>query len=236
VLVLVILGGILIFLQQHRQKIEMRDTYYTAILVQAPCIDGVCPGFDQGRVRVLEHLSNSDVIERVSAQGDALIGFAFMNGESESGGTGGIYFNDDLSGNPQTIRRISFRLYGLNLGTVLNALGEPDKFLFISGCGMGLRVHAKLLYLNRGIEIVVDYVTRRPDIQVLTTTTPVSSIEYFSPTNIQEHIQETLNWYLFDSVAYDLDSSVTINDIILQVQTWPGLKAAPTPYADFCPR
>lgn len=236
VLALVISGGIAIFFQQRQAEQARIATYYTTILAQAPCLENVCPGFDEGYL-ALDHLSNSDVIKRASIQGAALIGFAFAGGESEKGGgSGGIYFDTDSLDTPKTIRRIRFSLRYLRLGTVLSALGEPDEFLFVSGCGMGFRVHAKLLYLKRGVEVVVEYATRQPDFQVLTDDTLVSAIEYFSPNNFQEHILESLDWYLMDTVAYDLHPSVTGDDLLAQIRTWPGVEGVPTPSADFCPR
>lgn len=236
-LVLIISGGVTIFFQQQQQVEQARVTYYTNVLAQAPCLENLCPGFNKGRALALEQLSNNDLIKRASVQGESLIGFAFTHGESEKGiGSGGIYFDTDVSGTPRTIRRIHFSLYHLSLGTVLSALGEPDEFLFVSGCGMGFRVHAQLLYLKQGVEVIIEYATRQPNIQVLTDNTWVSSVEYFSPNSFQEHILESLDWYFMNTVAYDLNSSVTVDNVLAQIRPWPGIEALPTPSADFCPR
>ena len=163
-------------IQQQRQEAEIRTRYYATILGQAPCIENVCPGYSAGRNQALASLSNSSFVEG-SEQGDTIIGLFFKSDSGAMMGSGGIYFAVDSQVGPLAVRRTSFRLHELDLKTVLNILGEPDEFLFISGCGMGLRVHAKLLYLSQGVEVVVDYLTRQPASQVLTGNTPVW-IEY----------------------------------------------------------
>lgn len=230
-LLVVLLGCVI----HTRQQKEARSERYATILADAPCLANVCPGFNKGRDQALELLARSDSVVS-KAQGETLIHLLFPDGEGGFEGDGGIYFNVDSRGNPQVIRRISFSFDHLSLRTVFNGLGEPDEFLFVSGCGMGFRVHAKLLYLKRGVEVAVEYETRRPATQVLTPNTPVASIEYFLPANLQEHIRESLDWYVMDSVAYDFHPSITADDILAQIRSWPGLEAAITPSADFCPR
>lgn len=220
---------------QQRREEQARSEYYTTILAQAPCLENICPGF-VGRDRALEYLSHSSIVEG-KAQGNAIVNLWFTNHNTVANvGFGGLYFSIDSLGKPKAVRRVYLRLHNLNLETVLDALGEPDRFLFIAGCGMGHRVHAKLFYLNRGVEIVIDYIARRSTSEVLTSKTPIDSIEYFASADFEEHSIESLNWYILDSVAYDLHSSVTAEDFQQQIQSWPGIEAAPTPSADFCPR
>src|SRR5690606_978321 len=120
--------------------------------------------------------------------------------------------------------------------TVFNVLGEPDEFLFISGCGMGQRVHAELFYLNRGIEVAVEYATRRPSSDTLTCSTPFIAFEHFHSSYFHNHLLTSLEWYVLDSVAYDLSPTIVNDDFIRQLRPWPGLDTSPTPTADFCPR
>ncbi len=137
----------------------------------------------------------------------------------------------------QVVDRVYIRLYDLDLGSVIHTLGEPDEFLFVSGCGeAGGYVHAKLLYPSRGIEVTVDYDTRAPASQVLTAGTGVAAIWYFMPTEFSQHLSASLDLYVTQSVAFALPRSVTQADFVAQIEPWPGLAAAPTPSADFCPR
>ncbi|NLF79553.1 MAG: hypothetical protein GX573_27995 [Chloroflexi bacterium] len=133
-------------------------------------------------------------------------------------------------------QKVYLRIPDLELETVLKTLGQPDRFLFISGCGMGSRVHAKLFYSDRGVEIIIDYSTRWPTTQVLGNGTPISSIEYFSPTEIDSHVVESIRRDIIDSVAYDLLPSITEDDFLDQIRAWPGMDAELGPTADFCPR
>lgn len=211
-----------------------RMTVYEAVLRHAPCVETVCPGFDQGREQAVQVLGRSGYV-RANVQGTSDIGLDIVDGQGNSIGSGIIRFTvDDPSSS--AIRYINFGLFGLRLGSTFSILGEPDTFLFVSGCGMGRRVHADLYYQSRGVRIIIEYETWRPASQVLTARTPVRAIEYFQPAQYDEHVSSALKRSLLDSVAYDLDSSVTATDFIAQFRPWPGLAASPTPSADFCPR
>lgn len=236
-LTLALISGIGIWRESQWKKREARarSSYYVNILSQAPCLEKVCPGFAEGRERALKPLSESSILRFASLQGESIVNFVFGSGGTKTGGGGGgIYFT--LSGEHQVVSRISFRLYGLRLTTVLEALGEPDKFLFISGCGMGTQVHAELFYLTKGVEVVINYETRHPTSQELTNDTPISSIEYFIPYNFQQHLRDSLERHIVGSVAYDLPPGVTVENFIEQIAPWPKIRTRPTPSADFCPR
>jgi hypothetical protein len=233
-LLLTCLSSIVFFLGQRRRETQALAEYYAAILEDAPCIGSVCPGFDEGRAKALESLQGAESVQ-AKLQGTDLIHLLFMRDEDEIVNYGVIYFENDADGIPR-VGRIEMVVEGVTLDLALNTLGEPEKYLFISGCGMGARVHAKLLYLERGVEIAVEYAARRPGRQMLTGETPVSAIEYYEPENLHGHLSESLDWYILDTVAYDLDPSVTKDDFISEIRPWPGIDAQPTPSADFCPR
>ena len=234
-LVMISGGGIWIKSQWRKSEAQSRSTYYASILSQAPCIEKVCPGFAEGRTRALKHLSESSILKSASLQGESIVNFVFGSGETKTGGGGGgVYFIS--SDEHQVVHRMAFRLYGLRLATVLETLGEPDKFLFISGCGMGTQVHAELFYPTKGVAVVINYETRHPASQELTNDTPISSIEYFIPNNFQQHLYDSLDRHIVGSVAYDLPLGVTVENVVRQIAPWPGINTRPTPSADFCPR
>lgn len=234
-LALVISGGIAVLFQQHQQAVQAHIAYYTTVLAQAPCIENVCPGFDHGRDRALEHLSLSELVQG-KEQRPNRIGLSFTHGEKEVG-DGVIDFIAGVQGTPTTVQDISFRLHDLRLESVLDTLGEPDQFLFISGCGMGLRVYAELYYPEYGIKVRIDYTTRRPSAQVLSGNTPVEAIFYLQPDDFQDQIVESMEGLIGPyNVAYEFHPSVTVDDILAQIWPWPGIEAEPTSSADFCPR
>jgi hypothetical protein len=234
-LTLLIAGGIMILVWQQRRAEQALIAYHTAVLAQAPCIENVCPGMHEGRAHTLERLSQSELV-RGQEQGTHLIGLLFLNGE-EIVGSGGIDFTLDYHDAPAIIEDIAFSLDNLKLESILNTIGEPDQFLFISGCGMGLRVHGRLFYLNQGIEVNIDYVTRRPSSQTLTGDTPVNYVLYTQSDNFGDRIFESLQGFVGPrNVAYDFHRSITVNDLLAQIRPWAKGAAAPTPSADFCPR
>lgn len=234
-LALVVLGGVAIWIQQQRQETQTLALFHSSVLTQAPCIENVCPGFDEGRALALEHLAHSEFVQGHEQQPNR-IGLSFTQAGKEVG-DGVIDFIAEGQSTPTLVRYISFRLFDLELETVLNALGEPDQFLFISGCGMGLRVYARLYYFEEGIIVNIDYTTRRPDSQVLEGATPVDAISYVPPGDIQNHIVESVEGLIGPyNVAYDFHPSVATDDILAQIRPWPGISARPTPSADFCPR
>lgn len=235
-LVLVFSGGVRILVQQQRQETRVLSAYHAAVLIQAPCIESVCPGFDEGRDPALERLAASQIVQG-KEQGTHLIGLLFIDNEEEIVGDGVIDFIINDQGVPTTVHHISFGFDDLKLDLVLDTYGEPDQFLFISGCGMGLRVYAELYYPEQGIKVMIDYPTRRPNSQVLTGNTPVQAVIYLQPGNFQEQIEASIEGLVGPyNVAYDFHPSVTANDILVQIRPWPGIEAAPTPSADFCPR
>jgi hypothetical protein len=234
-LLLSCLSIIVLVIAQRRQEARTRTEFYVAILEDAPCIGSVCPGFHEGRAQALEYLERMAGVE-AKLQGTYLIYLLFSRDENEIPGYGNIYFDTDPDGAPTKVDRIQIIVEGLTLKSVLDTLGEPDEYLFVAGCGMGTRVHGKLLYLSRGVEIVVEHEARRPNAQQLTGETLVSAAEYFEPQHLREHLSQSLEWYILDTVTYDLDPSVTEDDFVAQIRPWPGLDAQPTPSADFCPR
>lgn len=233
-LALAVLAWLMIHVRQ-RQEAQARLAYYATVLAQAPCMENVCPGFDAGRARALERLAHSEFVQS-NEQGTDRIGLLFTRGEDKSVGSGVINFATGIHGTPTIVHHISFRLYDLMLASVFDMLGDPDQFLFISGCGMGRRVHAELFYLSQGIEIIVDYTTRQPESQVLEGNTPVQAVIYLQPSDFQNRISEWSKDFVTRTVEYDFHLSVMADDIIAQIRPWPGINASPTPSADFCPR
>lgn len=217
---------------RQQREARVRSELYVATLAQAPCIVNICPGF-QGRERAFERLSESDMLEPKVDMGGAQMSFSLVNNEGRRIGGGALIFTTDAS---ETVDKIYLRLPFVTLGTVLNGLGEPDEFLFIAGCGMGQRVHAKLFYLTEGASVHIDYPTRRPTFQVLTDETPISSIEYFSSSDFQDQIVNSLNEDIINSVAYDLHPSVTEEYLLRQIQSWPETDRTVSPTIDLCPR
>lgn len=234
-LALFVSGGVGILVQQRHQEAQTLSAYHASILAQVPCIESVCPGFDEGRDRALEHLATSQIVQG-KEQGTHLIGLSFIDNEKKLVGDGVIEFIINDQGVPTTVHQIPFRLHDLKLDVVLSTFGEPDQFLFISGCGMGLRVYAELYYPEQGITVMIEYPTRRPDSQVLAENTPVWAIIYLQPDNLQGYIEESSEGLVGYNVAYDFHSFVTAADIIAQIRPWPGIEVAPRPSADFCPR
>ena len=235
VLTIVVSAAIGFLFQQQRQTTQARVTYYTTVLVQAPCIETVCPGLGESPAQVLERLAYSQLIQSKAVSVPHRLGLLFNHGK-ENVGNGVISFITDVE-DTLMVSDISFHLDALTLGAVLDTLGEPDQLLFVSGCGMGLRVYAELYYFEKGVKVRIDYSTRRPNTQVLTESTPVWSILYLQPADFPNHVVESAQDLVGPyNVAYVFDSSVTAEDILAQIRPWPGLEAAITPSADFCPR
>lgn len=222
-------------LSDQRQKAGARSEYYTNVLTQAPCVASICPGYI-GRQQAKENLSNTIGLKRVVDNGGAPVSFTFTSHEVPVRGGGALIFTIDSHDNFDIVDWIYLRIPGLSLDTAFGALGEPDQFLFLSGCGFGGRVHSRLLYPSRGVEIVIDYATKSPTSQGLGKNTPISSINYFSPAKTMEHLLQSLRQDIIDSAAFDLLPSVTEADLIDEIRPWPGLDASPTPTADYCPR
>jgi len=235
-LILGTLGWLMLRIQKQQQEVRTQLAYYTVVLAQAPCIEEVCPGFNEGRTHALERLTHSELVLG-KIQGTHLIGLVFIDSEGEIVGSGGIDFSIDTQDTPIIVQDIAFSLNNLKLESVFNTFGEPDQFLFISGCGMGRRIYAELFYLEQGIKVRVDYITRRPGAQVLAENTPVDAIVYLEPDDFQNQIIGSLQGFVGPyNVAYDFHPSVTADDMLAQMRPWPGIEASPTPTADFCPR
>ncbi len=233
VVVLCALVGSALYVGQQ-QRIKARDKQYADILAQAPCLESICPGYDDGRGQALLDLSSSQLLEAIE-QGESRIGLIFRSDEEGIGGSGIIYFAADDQGVPRVVHQTSFSLPGSNLQFVLDILGEPDTLLYVAGCGIGDRVNAHLFYLSRGIEISVEHTTRGRNEEVLTSDTEIQAITYFIPELFESHIRESVQQTMLDSVAYDLPPGVSVDDFVAQLRPWPGLATRPTPTADFCP-
>jgi hypothetical protein len=236
VLTLVVSAGTLFLLQQQRKTAQARVTYYTTVLAQAPCIETVCPGLGESPAQVLERLAYSQLVQSRAVSVPHRLGLFFNHGK-ENVGDGVISFITDVQDTLRMVSDISFHLDDLKLGTVLDTIGDPDQFLFVSGCGMGLRVYAELYYFEKGVKVRIDYSTRRPNTQVLTESTAVWSILYLQPDDFPNHVVESVQSLVGPyNVAYDFHPSVTTDDILAQIRPWPGKEAKPTPSANFCPR
>lgn len=227
---------------RSQTKDEKALAFKMTLLEQAPCLAGVCPGSNYNREQVVDILSQGHLVRRSIEQGESLVGLSLsadISGRAKgSGGNGGIYFNIDEGGEPRGVRRISLRVFDLELGTIIEALGEPDALLFVSGCGIdGNYIHASLLYMDRGVQVAVGQPVLWPGRTTISDNTPVESIEFYAPEAFDDHMMEALDWYIVDNIAINfLDSSVTKEDFMQQIHPWPGLDSRPTPTADFCPR
>jgi hypothetical protein len=207
---------------------------YRMILQQAPCLEGICPGDDRGREVALQRLGHSHYMNG-SVQGSRAIVLRFIDQSGELTGIGSMFFSDPLASEVGIVDRIEFGLDELTLGMALHELGEPDEFLFVTGCGQGLRVHAQLLYRARGVVVIIEHEVWSTVAQKLTADTAVEAIEYFRPDAVDSHLSLVLELYITDSVAYALIPTVTQADFIAHFRPWPGLDAFPSPSVDFCP-
>jgi hypothetical protein len=234
-IILAVILAISTLLLIYRLQAQVRSEYYKTFLKQAPCVTGVCPGFE-GRDEVLRRLANSETIGQIYTTDSPSIGFSFLNTHINPSRSGHIHFTTNSFGQYEVVEKINLTLGYLTLTTVIDVLGEPDEFLFIAGCGgKGNRVHAKLLYVNRGIEIPIEYATRWPTAQTLAGSTRSGRIRYFSPDNYQEHIIESLNFSIVNNTtAYTLPASVTIDHLLQEIQPWTGFGT--TPSVDLCVR
>jgi hypothetical protein len=240
-IVLVVLTLSLIYNLQQRWQTQLRSEYYKTILMQAPCISGVCPGFE-GRDKVLDLLTNNEALEQIwqsplyDSGGSASIGFSFANNSTNLRGGGHVLFTTNSHNQYEVVEKISLTPDYLALATVINALGEPDEVFFVAGCGgKGRRVHAKLFYRSLGVELNIQYATRRAFSQTITGDTRVAWIQYFSPENYQEHIIESLNFSIVDNTtAYTLPPSITIDALLQEIKPWTGFGV--TPSVNLCTR
>jgi hypothetical protein len=236
----VILTLLLINNLQSRWHIQRQSDYYKTFLIHAPCIDSVCPGFE-GRDRVIELLSTNEVIGQMhhnSVYDDsdsASIGF-FLSNDSTPRSVGHVIFARNSLDQYEIVRKITLTLIDLNLSTVVDTLGEPDEVFFVAGCGgKGRRAHAKLFYRSLGVELNIQYATRRAFSQTITGDTRVAWIQYFSPENYQEHVIESLNFSIVDNpIAYTLPPSITIDALLQEIKPWTEFGV--TPSVNLCTR
>lgn len=228
---------IAIIVSKFREQAVRRE-YYASILEQAPCLEDICPGFAGGRESALELLSQSDQVEAARPRGTDAITFGLIDAAEVRVGSGKVTFATNEAGEPTVVRRISFGFDHLTLDSVFSVLGEPDEYLFISGCGVGRRVFSNLYYAKEGVVVEIDYGTWTPGRQMLEDTTPIYVIAYFRPDDFQVKIEEWLQGLLEVGSVYDFHPSVTRDDLIAEIRPWPesGLAAGLTPTADFCPR
>lgn len=226
-----------IIVSKLREQDAARREYYTSILEQAPCLQSICPGFEGGRESALEILSQSGQV-RAIPRGVYYISLDFIDANAEEVDSAVITFAVNEAGELTVVRSVSFGLHQLTLDSVLMVLGEPDKYLFISGCGKGTRVLAELYYVEEGVIVEIEYQTWTPGRQMLEGTTPIYVITYFQPADFQAEIEESLQDRLDEQVVYNFHPSVTRDDLVAQIRPWPelGLSAGLTPTVDFCPR
>jgi hypothetical protein len=235
VLGLVVSGLFLAQNYRQRRQAQLRSDYYQTILVQAPCIAGICPGM-AGRNAAYELLAADAMVGRIYNSDEVSMGFRFASSSVDPRSVGHVFFARNSPGHYQIVEKISLTLLGLNLATVTEALGEPDEFLFIAGCGgKGYRSHARLFYTHRGVDVEVQFAGRTAGSKILTENTYVSRIQYFSPDQYQEHVVSALNFALFDNpIAYTLPPSLTVQELSMQIRPWVGFGAQPT--VNYCMR
>jgi hypothetical protein len=203
-----------------------------AILAQPPCVASVCVGA-VGRQRVIEELSENELLFNIRDNGGAPVWFSI-----EEGGTGGIIFGKDNLGVYEVAEQIRLRVTGMPLGKILDTLGEPDELFLIFGCGRGVHVHGKLFYREEGIEVQVQFPAKMGDRStpmVINESTPVQWIWYFDPLLYDEWLAGIPEDLQFRNGYFDIPRGLTAETVVAAIQPWPGLET-PVQTLDLCPR
>lgn len=228
-IVVLLLAAISLLIQWQR---GIRTESQIELLAQAPCIENVCPGLVQDRSDVLEELDHSKVMKaRLTGPDDITLLF---DQSISRHGSGDISFQSSENGESR-VSEIGLGIEGLRLDTVLRSIGDPDDFLYISGCGMGSRVFLELYYWDKGIVVNAEFQADDSMTHGLSADTPVSVIYYLHPDKVKETIEETAE-LLTSGVLFFNAKDSRKEDIIGQIQPWQGLETKPTPTADFCPK
>ena len=219
---------------------QARMLYHKSILAQAPCIGAVCPGL-VGREQLQERLLYDAFIEQATYNGGTLVSFAFRNPDpkvlgDDLPGSGALVFSPNYPVGKEVLGSIFVNLPGLRLSTVLDVLGDPAEFLLITGCGMGNRIFGILLYPEKDILVTIHHELKRQEDQILKAETPVASPYYTTSADFQELQLKILDESVLDSVAFDLGPGVDDAYLLNQIRPWPGIKAAPAPTVNLCPR
>lgn len=217
-----------------------RILHYESILVQAPCIGAVCPGME-GRSRLKEYLADDPNIGLISDNGPKRISFSFANqnpkafGNDAIGG-GALVFSEDSQGGEQILESAFYDLYDLRFGTIIDVLGEPERYLYVSGCGMGNRMFGVFLYPSIHTQVIVSYETRRPSVEYVSAETPIEGLQFSTAASYETQLLDTLNTAVLESVAFDLRPDIDSVFLLDQFQPWPGMDTTPTASVDLCPR
>jgi len=221
------------------EKKSAHDAYNRLILADAPCFDNVCFG-NESRNTYSEHLQKNRFVEAIHDNGGSPLNFTIVNPDSEGMGNeatgfGVLQFGPDVYGKFEVLESIYINLSGLTLGTAIDVLGEPDEYLFISGCGMGSSVFGLALYPSRSIYLISSSETRSPEQERLDTEKKVTVL-FTTHERYEEILLQLLNTAVLESVVFDLEPQVNADLLLSQIQPWPGLDAAPTPSINLCPR
>lgn len=216
-----------------------REAYYRLILADAPCLEDVCPGKD-GRGTNSERLQRSTLVDAVYDNGGSSVNFTLINPDpkvmgNEPMGGGVLQFGPDVYGKFEIFESLYFNLSGLTLATAIDALGEPEGYLFISGCGMGYSVFGLALYPSRGIYLLSSSETRSPEQELLDAEKKVAVL-FTTQQRYEETLLQLLDTAVLESIVFDLEPQVNADLLLSQIQPWPGLDAAPTPSIDLCSR
>ena len=205
----------------------IREAYYRSILVDAPCLEDICPSKDNRKANS-ERLQRSQLVDAVYDNGGSPVNFTFINPDSETMGGGVLQFGPDTYGRFEILESIYINLSGLTLGTAIDVLGEPEEYLFITGCGMGYWVLGLALYPSKGIFLRSDFQMRQPTQEHLDANKEVV-VAYTTPQHYEEYLRQILDTSILNSVIFDLEPQVNADLLLSQIQPWPGLDAAPTP-------
>jgi hypothetical protein len=201
-------------------------------LAHPPCVANVCVG-DLGRQNVIDKLSQNKLLANIRDNGGAPIWFSI-----EEGGSGGIYFIQDKFGAYDTVDSIRLDVVGMPLGILLDTLGNPDELFLMFGCGRGSHIHGKLLYLEEGIELQVQFPVKMAERAmpiVLTDRSPMGWVWYFAPAKYDEWLLGISEDLRVRNGYFDLAPTVTAEMLAATVQPWPGLDTPIQPL-DLCPR
>lgn len=236
---ILVLTGSLLSCSSVQDDNSAREEYYRLILADAPCLDNICPGED-GREINSERLQRTRLVDAVYDNGGQPVNFTLINpdpevmGDEPMGG-GVLQFGPDIHGKFEIFESLYINLPGLTLATAVDALGEPEEYLFVSGCGMGYTVFGLALYPSRGIYLISSSATRSPEQERLDAKKRVTVL-FTTHQRYEKILLQLLDTAVLESVVFDLEPQVNADLLLSQIQPWPGLDAAPTPSINLCAR
>ncbi|MFO7661183.1 MAG: hypothetical protein R6X18_01180 [Chloroflexota bacterium] len=194
----------------------------------------------EGRTLLSERLELNTDIETVIDNGGKPVNFILRNPDPDTFGNdpfggGALVFKPDARGEFEILESVFINMPGLTLTTAIEALGKPDSYFLVAGCGMGYQVYGLILYPNRGVILSIAYGKRQPEIDQLDPDMLVSP-EYTSLQGFDAAVLQTLTNNVLESVAFDLSPHVDAEFLLSQIQSWPGNDNLPKPTIDLCQR